>query len=323
MTSWPTEPLANLWSHLSREDFSAPSLEGDRHVDIAIVGGGIGGVSTALALVQRGAEVVLLEAVKAGEGATGRSNGQIIPTLTRHDPNAILDVYGEGATVFEHSPVVSMERSGENWKLRTPAGTVFAKRVVLVTAAYTGDLWPGLAREIVPVVSYQLATPPLGYGAAERILPFNHSMSDSHIDLRYFRKDRQGRLITGGALAFQFRAPQRLASIITKRLKQTFPDFAWEEDFEFFWSGRIAMTLDRLARLHRSDDGLTTWIGCNGRGLALSVAMGQVMADATLGVADNDMILRPSALAKVPLHALVRRVTRLALGYYRLKDLGR
>jgi hypothetical protein len=35
------------------------------------------------------------------------------------------------------------------------------------------------------------------------------------------------------------------------------------------WGGRIAVTTDRLPRLHRTPDGLVSSIGCNGQGLAL------------------------------------------------------
>jgi hypothetical protein len=50
------------------------------------------------------------------------------------------------------------------------------------------------------------------------------------------------------------------------------------------------------------------------------MGMGQVMADAALGKPDSSLALRPTALSAVPLQALVRRVARLALVYYRFKD---
>jgi gamma-glutamylputrescine oxidase len=55
-----------------------PSLEGDVHADVCVVGGGIAGCSAALDLAARGYKVVLLEARRIAWGASGRSGGQAI-----------------------------------------------------------------------------------------------------------------------------------------------------------------------------------------------------------------------------------------------------
>ena len=53
-------------------------LQGDHRADVAVVGGGIAGLSAALHLAERGYRVVLLEARFVGYGASGRSGGQTI-----------------------------------------------------------------------------------------------------------------------------------------------------------------------------------------------------------------------------------------------------
>ncbi|OYW14734.1 MAG: oxidoreductase [Sphingomonadales bacterium 32-65-25] len=57
------------------------ALAGDTQADVAIIGGGATGLSSALHLAQQGASVVLLEAGRIGHGASGRNGGQIIPGL--------------------------------------------------------------------------------------------------------------------------------------------------------------------------------------------------------------------------------------------------
>ncbi|KZB79268.1 NAD(P)/FAD-dependent oxidoreductase [Amycolatopsis regifaucium] len=54
-----------------------PSLTGDLTCEVAVVGGGIGGMSTALRLAERGQDVVLLEAEFCGHGASSRNAGQL------------------------------------------------------------------------------------------------------------------------------------------------------------------------------------------------------------------------------------------------------
>jgi gamma-glutamylputrescine oxidase len=55
-----------------------PALQEDLECDVAVVGAGIAGCSTALHLAERGYRVVLLEGRKVGFGASGRSGAQLI-----------------------------------------------------------------------------------------------------------------------------------------------------------------------------------------------------------------------------------------------------
>ncbi len=62
-----------------RQDF--PPLQGSAVCDVAVVGGGLAGLSAALELAQRGFAVTLLEARQVGWGASGRNGGQAIHGL--------------------------------------------------------------------------------------------------------------------------------------------------------------------------------------------------------------------------------------------------
>lgn len=54
-----------------------PSLDGDRSCDVVIVGGGFTGLSAAAHLAKAGTNVVLIEAYRFGDGASGRNGGQL------------------------------------------------------------------------------------------------------------------------------------------------------------------------------------------------------------------------------------------------------
>jgi gamma-glutamylputrescine oxidase len=62
-------------------DHHWPVLDGDLRCDVAVVGGGLAGLSAALELAERGHQVVLLEARQVGSGASGRNGGQAIHGL--------------------------------------------------------------------------------------------------------------------------------------------------------------------------------------------------------------------------------------------------
>lgn len=69
-------------------DARYPALEGDAECDVAIVGGGLAGLSAAIELAERGFSVRLLEAREVGFGASGRNGGQAIHGLAC-DPTEI------------------------------------------------------------------------------------------------------------------------------------------------------------------------------------------------------------------------------------------
>lgn len=95
-------PLLDTDATLARDSYYAatavrgpghPALQGGTSCDVAIVGGGLAGLSAALELAQRGLDVVLLEAREVGWGASGRNGGQAIHGLAC-DPATIEDQLG-------------------------------------------------------------------------------------------------------------------------------------------------------------------------------------------------------------------------------------
>jgi len=67
----------------STEPTSYPSLEGDVQVDVAVIGGGIVGVSTAWELVKTGRSVAILEADRIVAGTTGYTTAKLTSLHTR------------------------------------------------------------------------------------------------------------------------------------------------------------------------------------------------------------------------------------------------
>ncbi|MGY8829075.1 MAG: NAD(P)/FAD-dependent oxidoreductase [Pseudomonadales bacterium] len=60
-----------------------PELNGDVETDVCIVGAGYTGLSTAIALLESGFKVSIVEAAKVGFGASGRNGGQIVNSYSR------------------------------------------------------------------------------------------------------------------------------------------------------------------------------------------------------------------------------------------------
>jgi glycine/D-amino acid oxidase-like deaminating enzyme len=84
-------PAPTLWATTAPPPPATTALPPGAHrAEIAIVGAGFTGLTAALALAERGVDAMLLEAGDIGHGASGRNNGQVIPCLSRADPDEIV-----------------------------------------------------------------------------------------------------------------------------------------------------------------------------------------------------------------------------------------
>jgi gamma-glutamylputrescine oxidase len=90
-------PALSYYAASAPEETPRPALAGEIRADVAIVGGGIAGVSAALHLTKRGYEVALLEANTVGYGASGRSGGQTIFGLAASQRSLVGEVGAEDA----------------------------------------------------------------------------------------------------------------------------------------------------------------------------------------------------------------------------------
>ncbi|MBR0664595.1 FAD-binding oxidoreductase [Roseomonas hellenica] len=422
---WPP----SLWAAVTPAGPALPALEGMVETEVAVIGAGFTGLSTAIHLREAGIPCIVVEAAEPGWGASGRNNGQVIPTLSRYDPAAIIRRHGAagerfvavlrdsaatlfdlarhhgiaaeaeqagwvqpahtpgrmrvverrmrdwelhgapvalldraalremlgsdawfggftnptgghvnplalargmaataltlGATILARSPVTGIAHQGGRWLVRSERGTVRARALVLATNAYTGtfnrSLAPEIATSVVPVLSWQMATRPIGDNVARSIIPGRQAMSDTHGELYFARWDARGRLVTGGAVAIPANQPARLRPMIGARLQRLWPQIG-EVRFDYVWSGNIGMTTDYFPHLHRLGPDGYAWAGCNGRAVALSVALGREFARAVQGVPEAELGLPFTEPRPVPLHGLARRAASLMLMLYRWRD---
>jgi glycine/D-amino acid oxidase-like deaminating enzyme len=254
-------------------------------------------------------------------GWWNRTGGHVNPLmLARGMAKAAL---AAGATIFARSPVLTAEHRDGRWIVTTARGTLKARALVLATNAYTGEfsgrLQPDVAREVVPVLSWQMATEPISHNVRATIIPGRQAMSDTHGELYFTRWDARGRLITGGAVAIQVNQPSRLRPYVAARLQRLWPQIG-EVSFDHVWSGYVGMTPDYFPKLHRIGPDGYAWAGCNGRAVALSVGLGREFARAVQGVPDSELGLPFTEPEPMAFHGLVRRGASLMLLLYRWRD---
>lgn len=282
------------------------------------------------AWARRGAPVRLLDARQTAEligsdawhgGMLNTSGGHINPlALARGLADVVV---ARGGQLYESTPANQTEKTPAGWVVTTPHGRVVADQIMLATNAYSDQfspmLAPKLARSMVPVVTWQMATQPQSEAIRAQILPGRQAVSDTHGDLRFFRWDARGRLVTGGALIFPFDGEDRLRRIVGQRLAKVFPQMG-EPKFDFVWNGRIGMKADKMPRFHRLAPGMWAWAACNGRGVALSMALGRVFAEAIDGTNPKDLDVPLSDVQTYQFHKIATLAAPAMLAFYRWRD---
>lgn len=402
-----------------------PRLTGGRRATVAIIGGGITGLSTALHLAERGVDTVVLEAHAVGFGASGRNGGQVNPGL-KHDPDqverdfgadlggrmvalaggapdvvfdivrrwqidcaavqagtlraafhdrtaaglqataaqwhrrgapavlldraqsrqatgtdryraALLDRRGgqvnplaytrglaraamqAGAAVHGDSRVLRVTRTGTGWRVATRDGAVLADKLLLATNGYSDDLWPGLRRSIVPLYSAIVASEPLPADLARSILPGRSVLYELGEVTVYYRLDDANRLLMGGrSVQRDVTRPGQLAylSRYAGRLWPALRGVTWP----YGWSGQLAITPDHYPHVHEPADGVLACLGYNGRGVAMSTAMGPQLAHRLLHGPDARFDMPTTGIRPIALHGLWRPAAQARMAYGRLRD---
>lgn len=422
---WPD----SLWAAVTPPGPELPALVGDASADVVVIGAGFTGLSCALHLREAGVDVAIVEAMEPGWGASGRNNGQVIPTLSRPDPDDIIAKHGavgerfvallrdsasvlfdvarryqiqaeqeqsgwvqpvhspgririaerrvrqwsklgaavellsreetahmlgsdawfggfwnrtgghinplalarglarvvleRGGRIYARSPALRFERRGEHWVVKTAQGQISGRALILATNAYTAEfspsLAPGIAHEVMPVLSWQMATQPLSETARNTIIPGRQAMSDTHGELYFTRYDARNRLVTGGAVIGPGNKTERIKARVAQRLQRLWPQIG-EVRFDHVWNGYVGMTTDFLPRIHRLGPDAYGWTGCNGRAVALSIALGDELSKAVRGRPDSELALPFTDPAPIVAHGLLRRLAPLMLLLYRRRD---
>ena len=420
------EVIANsLWTATATGSIDAPPLEEVIHADLVVIGAGFTGLSTALHCVERGMDVVILEAQSPGWGASGRNGGQVIPGL-KEDPDSVEQTWGtelgrrmvrasgegpdlvfdlikrykiecgavrngwiqpaagregleisrtrveqwkrrgapiesldhdtvaqmvgttaydgglidwrgggvqplnyalglaralqsSGGCIYGNSPATSHRVENGIHIITTSSGEVRAPQVAFCTNGYSGTIKPQMQRNVVPVRSIQIATPPLPEALRNTILPGGQVASDTRRHLLYYRFDQEGRFLIGGRGAYSKAGVQREFTRLKRLSTFLFPqldDISWD----YNWGGLVAITTDHFPHLAELAPGAHAALGFNGRGVAFTTIMGKILADRICGVPPHKLDFPVQPLKSIPFHSFRKIGVTTALLWAGLKD---
>jgi glycine/D-amino acid oxidase-like deaminating enzyme len=206
----------------------------------------------------------------------------------------------QGALLYPETRVDKIGPHGSQWDIRSGDRRLIAETVAIATNAYSGALWPTLARSTVPFLVHGAVTEPLPDETLARILPQGQPLTDTRRLYSGVRKFA-GRLhVSVDGASFRPRAADAQEGI-RKRLAELYPWMPTPRVSES-WSGWVALTVDQYPRIHQLAKGVWAGLGCNGRGLAVASILGRDLAHLARGGDARATAFPVTPLRPFPLH---------------------
>jgi gamma-glutamylputrescine oxidase len=225
-----------------------------------------------------------------------------------------------GVKIFENSQVLRYE-DGPEVVVHTAQGTVRCAHLVLCGNVYIDGVAPPLARRILGVGTYIIATEPLGEERVTALLPSNAAVADINWILDYFRRSADHRLLFGGRVSYSAVQPPRLAESMRKRMLRIFPTLA-DVKVAYAWGGYLDITMNRAPDFGRLAPNVFYCQGFSGHGMSLTGLAGKLVAEAVAGTAERFDVFTRIPHRDFPGGRLFRRPSLvMAMMYYRLRDL--
>jgi glycine/D-amino acid oxidase-like deaminating enzyme len=250
-------------------------------------------------------------------GAVFPDHGALQPA--QYHAGLLARTRSAGATAIGQCPVLKIEKVGSGYDVHTRRGKVRAGQVAIATNGYTGGATPWLARRVIPIGSYIIATEPLDPQVAAEISPHNRVMSDSRQLVFYYRlSPDRSRMVFGGRVALKETNPKLSAPRLHGAMCKVFPQLA-QTRISHSWLGFVGYTFDTLPHVGQHN-GLHYAMGYCGSGVSLSSYCGAKMGRRIAGLDDADTAFSRVAFKTRPMYTGNPWFLEPAVLYYKLRD---
>ena len=209
-----------------------------------------------------------------------------------------------GASINTQSPVLDYRYQDKQWHITTAQGRVSANQLIVATNAYdTQNDAQRSSRDaqshapqsqtkgyFTPIGYCQFATAPLTLKQQAQILPHKEGCWDTAHAMSSFRLDHKGRLIIGGVGSLEHKGSSTHMHWAQRKLKALFPELKAYE-FDYMWSGQIAMTADKLPKMSAMGPQAISLYGYSGRGIGPATTLGCAAAKWAMGLDETHLPL--------------------------------
>jgi gamma-glutamylputrescine oxidase len=224
-----------------------------------------------------------------------------------------------GAKIYQNSEVTSVTE-GEPVTVKTAKGVLKARYLLFACNGYLGGLQPTVARHVMPINNYVIATEPLGESRARQLIRDNVCVADSRFVVNYYRCSADHRMLFGGGESYGYRFPTDIKSFVRKCMLQIYPQLA-DVKIDYGWGGTLAITMSRLPFFERLAPNILSASGYSGSGVAMATGAGAIAAEAIDGVATRFDVMNKLPTPKFPGGVAMRSpLLALAMTWYALRD---
>ena len=200
----------------------------------------------------------------------------------------LADSLREPVRVYERTPALSFESSGEHWVVKTPKGSINTARIVLANNGHAESFgffrgrllhvftFASITKEFDPRqlegVRKWAATPALPMGTTVRRIP---GTGGDRVLIRSRYTYHAGQVAGQATL-------RRAGSVHDEKFRARFPNLKGV-DMEYRWGGAMAITLNSVPAFGEIERNVFSACGCNGVGASNAAACGIAAAETLLG----------------------------------------
>ncbi|ANL31098.1 FAD dependent oxidoreductase protein (plasmid) [Rhizobium phaseoli] len=261
----------------------AMSEEGDRHLEA---------YSQQLSKMGEAHRLLKGKEIEAVTGSKAFTSGLFSPGTVIIQPAAYVRSAAEclkaPVRLYERTPVLSFERSGDGWLLKTPHGSVQAAKIILANNGHA-ESFGFFRRRLLHVFTYAsmteefdparlggdrkwAATPALPMGTTVRRI---NTGGGDRILIRSRYSYNPGIEITDAAI-------RSAGGLHDRKFAHRFPALAGV-GMQYRWGGAMALTHNHVPAFGEIERGVFAACGCNGLGASNSTAAGMAAAERVLG----------------------------------------
>ncbi|HTW75910.1 MAG TPA: FAD-binding oxidoreductase [Steroidobacteraceae bacterium] len=225
-----------------------------------------------------------------------------------------------GVQIHEASEVQAYTHTAGGLEVRTSSGVVGCSQLLFAGNAWLGATVPALARKLMTIASYIIATEPLGQERAQQLIANHAAVCDTNWILDYFRRSSDHRLLFGGRVNYSGINLRTIAPMTRRRMLAVFPQLSGTR-IDYAWGCLIDITRNRAPHFGRLEPNVYFLQGFSGHGLALAGIAGELVAEAIAGTAERFDLFARLTHRDFPGGPLRRPLLALAMLWYRLRDL--
>lgn len=185
----------------------------------------------------------------------------------------------QGGKIYEFSPAVQVEY-GKTIRVRTPKGTIKAKKLLWACGAFLNKSEPYLHKKTISTYAFQLVTEPLSDELIQKISPIRGAFSDISPVLDYYRVTNDNRLLYGSATGYVEYIPKDLKKWNRDIMLKTFPYLA-NVNIDLAWGGPMDCASNLFPQLGNLPEHNNVFFvqGYAGFGVTPSHILSKVIAD--------------------------------------------